>query len=71
VRYESLHKVFQTRQIWIQIAFSIFVNWIIAPFLMVSFSPVKCDRVLSSLIMGNSWDWHGLSSLISLTCEKA
>jgi ACR3 family arsenite transporter len=36
VRYESLHRVFQSRQIWIQIAFSIFVNWIIAPFLMVS-----------------------------------
>lgn len=35
VRFESLHRVFQTREIWIQIAFSIFVNWIIAPFLMV------------------------------------
>ena len=35
VRYESLHRVFNARQIWIQIAFSIFVNWIIAPFFMV------------------------------------
>lgn len=35
VRYESLHHVFRTRQIWIQVAFSIFVNWIIAPFFMV------------------------------------
>ncbi|KAJ5621762.1 hypothetical protein N7528_006545 [Penicillium herquei] len=35
VRYESLHKVFQERAIWTQIAFSIFVNWIIAPFLML------------------------------------
>ncbi|KAJ5679384.1 hypothetical protein N7462_007628 [Penicillium macrosclerotiorum] len=36
VRYESLHYVFQERGIWIQIAFSIFVNWIIAPFLMLA-----------------------------------
>ncbi|GKZ24727.1 hypothetical protein AbraIFM66951_011856 [Aspergillus brasiliensis] len=35
VRFESLHQVFKARQIWIQIAFSIFVNWIIAPFFMV------------------------------------
>ncbi|PGH06852.1 arsenical-resistance protein [Blastomyces parvus] len=36
VRYESLHRLFQTRQIWIQIAFSIFVNWVIAPLLMLA-----------------------------------
>jgi ACR3 family arsenite transporter len=36
VRYESLHHVFRTRQIWIQIGFSIFVNWIIAPFFMLA-----------------------------------
>ncbi|BDD59302.1 hypothetical protein MPDQ_000243 [Monascus purpureus] len=36
VRYESLHHVFRTRQIWIQVAFSIFVNWIIAPFFMLA-----------------------------------
>ena len=35
VKYESLHHVFAKRQIWVQIGFSIFVNWIIAPFLMV------------------------------------
>lgn len=35
VRYESLYHVFRERRIWVQIAFSIFVNWIIAPFLMV------------------------------------
>ncbi|KAJ5358684.1 uncharacterized protein N7496_011097 [Penicillium cataractarum] len=35
VRYESLHHVFKERAIWVQIAFSIFVNWIIAPFLML------------------------------------
>ncbi|KAI2876750.1 hypothetical protein CBS11852_10404 [Aspergillus niger] len=36
VRYEALHHVFRKREIWIQIAFSIFVNWIIAPFLMLA-----------------------------------
>ncbi|KAJ5093395.1 sodium bile acid symporter family-domain-containing protein [Penicillium angulare] len=36
VRYESLHHVFRERGIWIQIAFSIVVNWIIAPFLMLA-----------------------------------
>lgn len=35
VQYETLHRVFAHRQIWIQIAFSIFVNWIIAPLLML------------------------------------
>ncbi|EFE38826.1 arsenite efflux transporter (ArsB), putative [Trichophyton verrucosum HKI 0517] len=34
LRFESLHQVFRTREIWIQMAFSIFINWIIAPFLM-------------------------------------
>ncbi|KAE8156874.1 sodium bile acid symporter family-domain-containing protein [Aspergillus tamarii] len=36
VRYESLHHVFKTRQVWIQIAFSVVVNWIIAPFFMLA-----------------------------------
>lgn len=35
VKYESLHHVFQKREIWIQIGFSVFVNWIVAPLLMV------------------------------------
>lgn len=39
VRYESLHHVFRTREIWRQIAFSIFINWIIAPFFMVCLPP--------------------------------
>ena len=35
VQYETLHRVFAHRQIWIQIGFSIFVNWIVAPLLML------------------------------------
>ena len=41
VRFEALHELFATRSIWKQIAFSIFVNWIVAPFLMVRFLPDK------------------------------
>lgn len=36
VRYEILHRLLRQRALWIQLAFSIFVNWIVAPFLMVS-----------------------------------
>lgn len=36
VRYETLHRLFQTRALWIQIGFSILMNWIVAPLLMVS-----------------------------------
>ncbi|KAJ5391237.1 hypothetical protein N7509_006727 [Penicillium cosmopolitanum] len=36
VRFESLHHVFRDRGIWIQLLFSIFINWIIAPFLMLA-----------------------------------
>lgn len=35
VRYESLHELFSHRGVWKQIAFSVFVNWVVAPFLMV------------------------------------
>jgi ACR3 family arsenite transporter len=35
VRFESLHHVFREKQIWVQMAFSVLLNWIIAPFLMV------------------------------------
>lgn len=36
IKFESLHRVFQSRAIWWQIVFSVVVNWIVAPFLMVS-----------------------------------
>lgn len=35
VRYETLHHLFRTRALWVQIGFSIFMNWIVAPLLMV------------------------------------
>lgn len=36
VKFETLHLVFRKREIWIQIGFSILMNWLVAPFLMVS-----------------------------------
>jgi ACR3 family arsenite transporter len=37
VQYEKLHEVFSGRQVWIQLGFSVIVNWIIAPFIMVCY----------------------------------
>ena len=39
VRYETLHILFRKRALWIQIGFSIFMNWIVAPLLMVRCIP--------------------------------
>ena len=36
IKFEKLHLVLQKREIWIQVAFSILVNWLVAPFLMAS-----------------------------------
>ncbi|KAG9648391.1 arsenical-resistance protein ACR3, partial [Aureobasidium melanogenum] len=38
VKYETLHLAFKTKQLWIQIGFSIVMNWIVAPFLMLALS---------------------------------
>jgi arsenite transporter len=35
VQYEQLHKIFREREIWIQLGFSILINWIVAPLVMV------------------------------------
>ncbi|KAK9233951.1 sodium bile acid symporter family-domain-containing protein [Lipomyces kononenkoae] len=56
VRYESLHKVFRTREVWLQIAFSVFVNWIIAPFFMLAlawaFLPDKTELREGLILVG-------------------
>ncbi|KIW24283.1 arsenical-resistance protein [Cladophialophora immunda] len=36
VRFETLHHSFHERTLWVQIAFSVFVNWIIAPLFMLA-----------------------------------
>ncbi|KAK4177429.1 putative arsenite efflux transporter [Triangularia setosa] len=38
VKYESLHKVFQEKEIWVQLAFSVAVNWVVAPLFMLGLS---------------------------------
>ncbi|KAK0302043.1 arsenicals resistance [Friedmanniomyces endolithicus] len=35
VQYETLHHAFRSRALWIQVGFSVILNWIIAPFLML------------------------------------
>ena len=35
VRFETLHRSFKTKALWIQIGFSIVLNWIVAPLVMV------------------------------------
>ncbi|KAF9876512.1 arsenical-resistance protein [Colletotrichum karsti] len=38
VQYEKLHDIFRTREIWVQLGFSIVINWIIAPLFMLALS---------------------------------
>ncbi|KAF5495112.1 Arsenical-resistance protein Acr3 [Colletotrichum siamense] len=38
VQYEKLHEIFRAREIWIQLGFSVVINWIIAPFFMLALS---------------------------------
>jgi len=47
VRFETLHLVFKKPEIWRQIAFSIVVNWIVAPLLMVRTTPPICRPSLT------------------------
>lgn len=60
VRYESLHELLADRGLWKQIAFSVFVNWIVAPFLMVgitlaSFCAVDPMANFSLSKLGLAW----------------
>lgn len=49
VRYETLHKTLNDKRLWVQISFSVVVNWLIAPFFMVcGFSPSPPDGTLYS-----------------------
>lgn len=35
VKYETLHLALRSKQLWIQVGFSVVLNWIVAPLLMV------------------------------------
>lgn len=65
VRYECLHEIFSHRDIWKQILFSVFINWIVAPFLMVT-SPLPPLHALKLMLTWNSLAWPGRSSRTSL-----
>ncbi|KAK5194637.1 arsenicals resistance [Exophiala xenobiotica] len=56
VKYESLHHLFAHRQIWIQLGFSVVVNWIIAPLLMLglawAFLPDEPDLRAGLIFVG-------------------
>ena len=63
VQYEVLHRTFSDRGVWKQIGFSVFVNWIVAPFLMVC-TPAVLSTVSLSLVTDTSiisWDLLGRS----------
>lgn len=68
VKYETLHHVFRQRKIWVQLGFSLIVNWIVAPLLMVS-SPLRIPHQFIMLTHRSSAS-HGLSSQTRNTYEK-
>jgi arsenite transporter len=43
VQYETLHVVAKSRELWLQLGFSIVLNWLIAPFLMVRSTASESD----------------------------
>lgn len=68
VKYETLHRVLNSRGLWIQIAFSLAINWIIAPLVMVRILrdlQTKDGYQITDKTLG-SLDWPGHSCLISL-----
>ncbi|KAK0632363.1 sodium bile acid symporter family-domain-containing protein [Immersiella caudata] len=56
VQYEQLHKVFREREIWVQLGFSILINWIVAPLIMLglawAFLPDKQDLREGLILVG-------------------
>jgi len=56
VRYEVLHLLFRTRALWVQIGFSILMNWIVAPLLMLglawAFLPDRSELRTGLVLVG-------------------
>ncbi|EHK18289.1 uncharacterized protein TRIVIDRAFT_47474 [Trichoderma virens Gv29-8] len=56
VRYESMHEVLAHKELWKQIGFSVLVNWIFAPFLMLglswAFLPDKAELRIGLILVG-------------------
>lgn len=78
VRYESLHEILSHREIWKQILFSIFMNWIVAPFLMLglawAFLPDEPELRIGLILVGLArciamvLIWNGLAGGDSEYC---
>lgn len=49
VRYETLHLLLRQKELWKQIGFSVFINWVVAPFFMVR-QPPSPPHVLLELV---------------------
>lgn len=62
VRYEKLHHLLRTGLLWRQIVYSVILNWIVAPLVMVCLFQTgrTLARILGirMLIWARS-DWHG------------
>ncbi|KAK7222668.1 hypothetical protein V2G26_010671 [Clonostachys chloroleuca] len=56
VRYEALPQIFKEREVWVQLLFSVVMNWIVAPFLMLglawAFLPDKEDLREGLILVG-------------------
>ncbi|KAL7942070.1 sodium bile acid symporter family domain-containing protein [Trichoderma barbatum] len=56
VRYESMHEVLTHKALWKQIGFSVLVNWVFAPFLMLglawAFLPDKAELRIGLILVG-------------------
>ncbi|KAK1835568.1 sodium bile acid symporter family-domain-containing protein [Podospora conica] len=56
VQYETLHLIFRQRQIWTQLLFSVLINWIAAPLLMLAlawaFLPDEPDLRQGLILVG-------------------
>ncbi|KOS23161.1 Arsenite resistance protein ArsB [Escovopsis weberi] len=78
VQFESLHRVLSQKDLWKQIAFSLFTNWIIAPFLMLAlawaFLPDKSELRAGLVMVGLGrciamvLIWNGLAGGSSEYC---
>lgn len=44
VSYESLHLALRQKSLWRQIGFSVLVNWLVAPFVMVRLLPHRLSQ---------------------------
>ena len=60
VHFETLHLTFKSKQIWVQIGFSIIVNWVVAPLVMVSHNSKAGTTLMTSILdrpsqLGLAW----------------